>query len=220
MRRRDLLSSVALIAGGSLFYPSGLYSRRSRTMTWIVRGTKVVGRRLPVIGAGIIISEVLLGLGRAYGIDIAGEIEERVKRWRGNSRIVHAPAESYRVTEIEAEEAASFASPGRCPDGSRCTFGFNGLILAPGAGLEQEIQIPGPSLWAALRDNNAGAACLHDQPCGLPQAEVISRDKHSGRRIWQQDFANGSVNLEIPRDRYRLEDIYEFNRYREVFKTG
>lgn len=214
MNRREF-TSTCIGASAALLIPSPLYPKPT-IGDWIVRAGKAAARRSPYVVAGIILTEVALGAGRAYGIDIAGEVEERLRRPGSRDWTERSRSGSYRVSEISGD--GYLTQRGRCPAGGACRVSASGFELSRSYDLKPIIT-PGLSLWAALRDSTEKNACLHEQPCGYPKGLMLSQNMPDDKKMLLQPFERGHTCLEVPSEAFTFEAIYEHNLDRAVWSS-
>lgn len=209
MNRREFLVRVPTATAGLVLFPWQFDVAAAGGSRWvgiILRsGASLAKRSLP----GLVLSEIILGLLRAYDIDIAASVEgwaRRSSRRQGGYWVSYSDSSGY------------IAKKGRCRLGGGCRVSIDGYRLSSNYSLDS-IPTPGISLWAALRDNNNGSVCLHEQPCGYPVKNWTSRSTGDYGYFCQQ-YEGGRVELVQDATCQTIEDVYQRNKDEEVWKPA
>jgi hypothetical protein len=195
--RRAFAKQIASATiGAAIAFPNATEAQIASLLPTIIRW----GPRLARVGGGIagfVLTEVVLGVLKAYDIDIAGSVERLVRTLSDGGSTDRNQRRRRLVVVNDPKSVVNVIVnvSGTCPrSGSKVSLLFDGYdVCRPSC--ELQVLVPGVSLWAALRDDRP-RGCLRDQQCGHPLLDAET--KNSGGRnysILKQQYEHGYVRL-------------------------
>lgn len=239
---RDSLVTAAGIAAG---FPSPAWaSWLSAGKTLLVRAGSLGLRGAGGLG-GLVLTEGILGILKAYDIDISAWVEGIVRdltdRDRGRAVAVAQarpiirpniptpkprpiPSPKPRPSPLSPPSGTAIQfqlSSGTCPSGSEISLLYDGYDIR----IRQHgnpIWSMGLVFWGATRDLSVDVKCLSSLNCGHPVADWVSRDAFGKNyRYLEQQFEGGLVrlviDLHLPRT---LDNVFERNQHVDVWIPG
>jgi hypothetical protein len=220
--RREFLVTTGLSAGAlAVAGPDLCFASWPFEVPMIIRwGSRSAGFASGV--AGLIITEVILGVLKAYDIDIEGTVERLVRTY-----IKHEPDQSrpYRLAVVPSDARwvdRIVNASGRCvTSGALITTRWDGFDVSHPTRGNEPILVPSSSFWAALRDDRT-VGCLERQQCGYPTDQVrIAGDPRKNFHTWTQQFEGGIVRLVVDLT-YESgpEGIFRRNLHEQVWLPG